>query len=128
MKNKPNKENFSRKWVLLIFLCSGPAYLLWRNSMNHEYETITFAKFLSHVETNEVKSIHIQGQQVEGKYKNDRLFVTTIAPSEHMWESLRAHGVDIEVTQPVSWIYLLFISLLPFIFILMFFYYRQMQK
>lgn len=141
MNDKQKKNRFSRKpsqlpgkgpnaiWFLLIFLCAGIGYLLWYNSVNRDFETLTYSNFITKIESNQVKSIRAQGQHVEGQYKDGRMFVTYVAPADGIWDTLRQNHVDVEILplEKQSWIYMLFFALLPFFLLIIFFYFRQGQ-
>ena len=139
MNNKKKKNRFSRKpsqlpgkgpnavWFLLIFLCAGIGYLLWYNSVNRDFETLTYSSFITKIEKNQVKSIRVQGQHVEGQYKDGKMFVTYVAPADGIWDTLRQNHVDVEVIplEKQSWIYMLFFALLPFFLLILFFYFKH---
>lgn len=116
-------------WLLLMIVGLGLAYLFWYNSVNREVESTSFSKLLNAIEENKVESIIIQGQHVQGKYKDGKLFDTYVVPVQKLWESLHTHGVDIEVypVEKESWggyflLVLVFFGVLFFIF-----YIRQTQ-
>ncbi len=76
-----------------------------------------------------VASTLVQGSRVAGVLKNGKRFETVILPSESLWETLRKHGVNIEVyaQDTLPWYsILLFLLFLMFFFILIYLI-KQMQ-
>ena len=117
-------------WILLFFLGVGLLYLFWYNSTNREIETLTYSKLLTAVEQDKVASISVQDQYVQGKYKDNKVFTAYVVATEHFWDTLRQHHVDVEVypQEKQSWGLYLLLSLLPLIILLLFFYFRQSQS
>ena len=119
----------------LVIVLSG--VLLWQvvvrgaNSGAKERD-ITFSEFLSQVDQGNVSEVTMIGQEVRGKFKNDKASFHTIAPSSYpdMIKELRDKGVNITVkdAQGGGWPTWLF-NLAPFILLgaLWFIMIRQMQ-
>ncbi len=119
----------------LVIVLSG--VLLWQvvvrgaNSGAKERD-ITFSEFLSQVDQGNVSEVTMIGQEVRGKFKNDKASFHTIAPSSYpdMIKELRDKGVNITVkdAQGGGWPTWL-LNLAPFILLgaLWFIMIRQMQ-
>ena len=61
---------------------------------------LTYKEFLDKVRTNEVKSVVINGQQVEGLLKDDKKFQATVAQRDTDFDLLEEHGVDYSIATP----------------------------
>ncbi|HUI84546.1 MAG TPA: ATP-dependent zinc metalloprotease FtsH [Candidatus Binatia bacterium] len=118
----------------LVIVLSG--VLLWQvvkgaNSGPKERD-ITFSEFLSQVDQGNVTEVTMIGQEVRGKYKNDKAGFHTTAPASYpdMIKELRDKGVNITVkdAQGGGWPTWL-LNLAPFILLgaLWFIMIRQMQ-
>ncbi len=118
----------------LVIVLSG--VLLWQvvkgaNSGAKERD-ISFSEFLSNVDQNNVSEVTLIGQEVRGKFKNDKASFHTIAPTNYpdMYKELRDKGVNITVkdAQGGGWPTWL-LNLAPFILLgaLWFIMIRQMQ-
>lgn len=117
-------------WFLFLLIGLGIIYLFWYNSANREIEATTYSKLLTSVEENKVESIIVQGQHVQGKYKDGKAFDTHIVPTEKLWDLLREHRVDVDVypVEKDSWGSYLLLILLFFVIIFFIFYIRQIQS
>src|SRR3990172_7136263 len=123
------KKGPNALWLLMAFLAAGILYLFWYNSVNRDIESITYTKLLVHIESDQIKSMHVQDQYVRGTYKNGKMFTTYIAPTEKFWELVKQRNVDVEIfpQEKQSWGTYFLISFLPFLLILLFFYFKQGQ-
>lgn len=132
---KKTMRNFNNRgpnalWLLLLVVGLGIGYLFWYNSANREIESISYSKLLTAIEDNKLASIAVQGQHVQGKYKDGKVFETNIVETQSLWESLRKHNVDIEVypVEKESWGGYVFLLLLLMMAALFVFYFRQTQS
>jgi len=139
--SKKKRSNFRKKtsklpgqgpnaaWLLLVLLGAGILYLLWYNSVNRELEHISYSQLTAQIENDEVKSIRVQDQYVQGEYKAGRKFATYVVPTKHFWELTRKHGLNVDIypAEKHSWGAYLFLSLLPILLIAFFFYFKQSQ-
>jgi len=118
----------------LVIVLSG--VLLWQvvkgaNSGTKDRD-LTFSEFLSQVDQGNVNDVTIIGQEVHGKFKNDKTSFHTIAPISYpeMIKELRDKGVNITVkdAQGGGWPTWL-LNLAPFVLLgaLWFIMIRQMQ-
>jgi cell division protease FtsH len=116
--------------ILIIFMVSGILYLFWYNNTNRETDTLSYTRILENIENSNVKAMTVQDLLVQGVYKNGKRFTGYIAPTQLFWELARKHSVETEVWPPdrQSWsFYLIFLALLPFLILLLFFYFKQSQ-
>lgn len=114
--------------VAIVGICIG--FLLWFNSADRTIEPVSYSTLMSQIADGKVKSLKVQDQAVYGTYKESKKpFNATIAPTDTFWNFLLAHNVDVEIipSDKQSWGAYLLISFLPFILILLFFYFRQSQ-
>ena len=117
-------------WFLLVVLGLGVAYLFWYNSINKNMQTVNFSSLLHAIDNNQVESVVIQGQHVQGKLKNGKFFESYVVPITKLWDSLREHNVEIDVfpVEKESWGgYVFFLAFLMLIGMLVF-YLRQNQN
>lgn len=116
-------------WMLFLLLAAGMLYLFWYNSVNREIEPITYSKLLTKIEANQVKSIKVQDQYAQGTYTDGKQFTSYIVPTEKFWDTLKIKNVDVEVfpQERHSWGAYIFLSILPFLLILLFLYFKQNQ-
>ncbi len=129
------KPNFNKKgpnavWLLFLCLMAGMLYLFWYNSVNRQIENIKYSNLVKLIDTNQIESVVIQDQLVQGKLKNGKKFETYVIPSEKLWNSFREHNITMDVypKEKQSWGAFLFVSLLPLLLIMLwFFYIRQSQ-
>lgn len=127
--NFPNK-NPQALWLLIALIGLGIAYLFWYNSINREVEALSFSKFLHAVEENRIDSIVVQGQLVQGKFKDGKTFYSNVIPISKLWETLHDHNVDIEVfpMEKESWGGYVTLLLLLMMIGMFVYYLRQMQS
>jgi len=120
---------------LLVILAGLVGYLMWANGAHSTVERISYSTFMDDVEHKRVAAVKvIDGTVVQGQYKKEyrlgRQFEATVVPAEYLWNTLRKHGVYVEVLyqDKQQWSGFLFLLLfLPFIFFLGVWYFRNMQ-
>lgn len=84
--------------VLLGFLLA--LHTLTDRSRN--IRTMNYSTFLNQVEENNVKRVHVSGQEVYGLMKDGTKFETTIANKGGDWDLLRKHKVEFSVDNPAQ--------------------------
>ena len=128
-KKKPslNKKGPNALWLLMIFLALGMGYLFWYNSVNRQIEHIKYSKLLNLIENNQIETVEIQGQHIQGKLKTGGQFETHIIPSEKLWTQLKDHQVimDVYPADKNSWGAYLFALLFPLLFLFLFIMYMR---
>ena len=116
--------------VALMVLCI--AVLGWLTDYTRQTEVIPYSAFLSKVEQDQVKRVHINGQEVRGKFTNGTSFETTIAESDKNWELLKAHNVEFSVVNSNSqfnmWYLITLLSVLGGLILIGWFIYRQAKS
>lgn len=65
-----------------------------------QVKRISYSTFLDKVESGEVKSVHVAGQEVVGVFKNGNRFEADIIDSPQNIELLRKHNVEISASAP----------------------------
>ncbi|MCF7899431.1 ATP-dependent metallopeptidase FtsH/Yme1/Tma family protein, partial [Candidatus Babeliales bacterium] len=137
-KNKKNKKPiFNKKgpnalWLLLLFFGVIMGYLFWYNqNMNKQIESINYSNFLNLMESNQVEAVDIQGQHLQGKLTNGKLFETYVIPNEKLWTQLKDHNVTMSVfpLERPSWGAYALAPLLPLILLsLLFFFFMYLRQ
>ena len=130
-KNTPNKGMLPGRgpnlaWGMLALLFFGLMYLFLYNSRD---QNKNFSQFLDLVESGKVKAVYVEDQHVGVELKDGARFETVVIPGDSLWKSLRSNQVEMSVASPErqSWLFSLFLSLLPLLLIFLFFYFRQGQ-
>ncbi|HLE76616.1 MAG TPA: ATP-dependent zinc metalloprotease FtsH [Candidatus Babeliales bacterium] len=102
--NKPKKSFFNggpRNLLVGTLVLLGFIFVLHTlTDKNRAIQPITYSKFLNLVEQDEVKRVHVSGQEVHGILKNNTKFETTIANKSGDWELLRKHNVEFSIDNP----------------------------
>jgi cell division protease FtsH len=119
-------------WLVIVI----SAFLLWQvvrtGSSGSKVADVPFSQFLAEVDQGQVQDVTINAQEVQGKYKDQKLFHTT-APVNYpdMIKALRDKGVNINIRDVTngSWPLQLLGTWAPLILLaaLWFFMIRQMQ-
>lgn len=109
-------------FVLFLILLVVASYVLHRlTDYSRHIQTISYSLFLTKVQENEVKSVHVAGQEVQGVLKNGVRFETVVGNNPKDWELLKEHGVEFVVENLANritiWhiivpLFLLFLSLI----------------
>jgi len=107
-----------RNIIIIAVAIFGLLFLLsWLNEHTRDVQQINYSAFLAKVEANEVDSVRVSGQNVDGKLKNGKPFQTVVPYDARNWDLLKKHNVDMNVvslsTGLGSW------ALFPWIFILL---------
>lgn len=129
-KNGFNGRGPNAMWILVLLVVSSILYLFWVNSANRDIELLSYSKLLTAVEADKVASINVQDHHAHGKFKNPpKTFFSYVIPTEKLWETLRQHNVDIQITPPETqpWGTYFFLACLLFIVISIFMYFKQSQ-
>ena len=118
-------------WLVIVLA----GVLLWQvvkgaNSGAKERE-INYSEFMSQVDENNVSEVTVVGNDVRGKFKNDKAAFHAVVPPNYseMYKPMRDHGVNITVKDANGGSYTWLINLLPFVLLgaLWFIMIRQMQ-
>jgi len=103
--NKKNKKSFlggtPRTFLVGLLVLIGSLFALHiLTDRSRNIKTLTYSAFLTQVEQDQVKRVHVVGQEVYGFLKDGTRFETTIANKGKDWEILRAHNVEFSVDSP----------------------------
>jgi len=103
--NKKNKKSFlggtPRTFLVGLLVLIGSLFALHLlTDRSRNIKTLTYSNFLNQVEQDQVKRVHVVGQEVYGFLKDGSRFETTIANKGKDWETLRAHNVEFSVDSP----------------------------
>ena len=118
-------------WLVIVLA----GVLLWQvvkgaNSGAKEREII-YSEFMSQVDKDNISEVTVVGNDIHGKYKNDKSPFHVTIPTNYteMYKPLRDHGVNITVKDANGGSYTWLINLLPFVLLgaLWFIMIRQMQ-
>ena len=127
--------NSTVKTVVFWLVLALAGVLLWQvvkgaNSGAKERE-INYSEFMSQVDQNNVSEVTVVGNDVRGKFKNDKSAFHVVVPPNYseMYKPMRDHGVNITVKDANGGSYTWLINLLPFVLLgaLWFIMIRQMQ-
>ncbi|MGZ6250689.1 MAG: ATP-dependent zinc metalloprotease FtsH [Candidatus Chromulinivorax sp.] len=100
-----------------IVIMVGLLYLLTQlTDYARTMTDLSYKEFLDKVRTDQVKSIVINGPQVDGVFKDNQRFQATVAQRDSDFDLFEQHGVDYALTAPAVtsnlWYVLLLIGLL----------------
>ena len=105
MSKKPfKKPSFSggpKALFIAIVVLVGLLFVLTQlTDYASNMSNLTYKEFLDKVRSNEVKSVVISGQEIDGVFKDDKKFQATVVQRESDIELLDQHGVDYSVASP----------------------------
>jgi cell division protease FtsH len=121
MSKKPfKKPSFSggpKALLVGIIIMIGLLYALTQlTDYARNLSDLTYKEFLTKVRADEVKSVVIDGQQVDGLLKDDSKFQATVAQRDKNFDLLDEHNVDYAIATPGVasnfWYILLLITIL----------------
>lgn len=121
MSKKPfKKPSFSggpKALLIGIVILIGLMYALTQlTDYARNMSDLTYKSFLDKVRSNEVKSVVINGQQVEGLLKDDQRFQATVAQRDSDFDLFEKHDIDFSITTPTAasnfWYIFLLIAIL----------------
>lgn len=122
MKNKFNKSPLfqggpKNLLILLMIMVGGLLLLHHFTDYARQIKTISYDAFLKSVETNEVKEVHVAGQEVYGLFRDGSRFETVVGANPKNWDMLKEHNVQVWVASSSSQVSLWYIF--PLLFLLM---------
>ena len=99
---KSNKNIFfgagPRQFAAAIIVVANCLVMRFKlTEYSRHIKTISYSTFLDKVDQDQVKSIRISGQDVDGVMKDGTRFETVVAQSRDEWLSLRKHNIEIAV-------------------------------
>jgi cell division protease FtsH len=115
-------------WLVLALVFFG-IFSVFNKQYRREPEII-FSEFVAAVERGDIREVVIQGNHIQGKYKNAEQFRTFAPDDPELVKSLRGKGVKIAAKpQDESWFLVLLLNWLPMLLLIgvWIFFMRQMQ-
>src|SRR5205823_3179572 len=99
------------KGLLIAAILFALCMFILRNlvEITAEIKTFTYTEFQKSVEQDLVKSVSVQGQDVQGVLKDGTQFETIIPYNPFDWELLKTHGVNVTIANTGSQFSLLYI-------------------
>ncbi|MDW3203913.1 MAG: ATP-dependent zinc metalloprotease FtsH [Alphaproteobacteria bacterium] len=118
-------------WIVIILLLLFLINAFDGNRSQVQSEATAYSEFLSQVESGQVKSVKIDGQQITGSYTSGAPFVTYAPEDPNLVRTLTERGVRVEAIPPDNSISLaaILLNALPILILIAFwfFIFRQMQ-
>jgi cell division protease FtsH len=113
----PFSPNTLKNLALAALFVAGVLYLYHTIENSRNIETVSYSKYLSLVEQDKVKKVHVIGADVQGVLEDGTRFETVVGNNPKNWELLAQHNVEVTVDNPANqvnyWYFLpLFILLL----------------
>ncbi|HOR41779.1 MAG TPA: ATP-dependent zinc metalloprotease FtsH [Atribacterota bacterium] len=128
---KINDRNFKNAGLYLLILIVAISVLSSLFEPGSSLKEYSYSQFLAEVEKNNVKSITISGNTINGLLNDDQKFSTYLPDDPELMSILRSKNIIIEAKPPVelSWWMRVLSSLLPMVLIIgiWIFMMRQMQ-
>jgi cell division protease FtsH len=125
---KPSAKHIAL-WLVLALVLFG-IFSVFSKQYRREPEII-FSEFMGGVERGEIREVVIQGNHIQGKYKNGEPFRTFAPDDPELVKSLRYRDVKIaaKAEDESPWYWVLLISWLPMLLLIgvWIFFMRQMQ-
>jgi cell division protease FtsH len=116
-------------WTVLALVLFG-IFSVFSKQYRREPDII-FSEFMGGVERGEIREVVIQGNHIQGKYKNGEQFRTFAPDDPELVKSLRARDVKIAVKPKYEspWYWMLLLNWLPMLLLIgvWIFFMRQMQ-
>lgn len=131
MKTKKNKPSFFQGGprnvlITVLLIVASIAFLTKLTQFAREVNELSYSQFLQKIEANEIKKVHINGQEVVGTLKNDALFETVVPQTDQYLQSLKDHNIEVSVAngagQMVHWYVLIFLIFLVLLVVIWYFF------
>jgi cell division protease FtsH len=127
--------NFSRNaalWLVIVLLLFALFNLFQGTATTGRQEPVAFSDFVDQVDGGQISQVKIQGQEIEGQFRDGRQFRTFAPEDPTLVDRLRKNGVRIEAAPPeeVSPLLSILISWFPMLLLIgvWIFFMRQMQS
>ncbi|MCG8693636.1 MAG: ATP-dependent zinc metalloprotease FtsH [Minwuiales bacterium] len=127
--------NFSRNaalWLVIVLLLFALFNLFQGSATRGPQQELAYSDFIDQVEAGQVLEVTIQGQQIDGQFRDGRQFKTFAPEDPTLVQVLTANGVRIEAAPPeeVSPLLSILISWFPMLLLIgvWIFFMRQMQS
>ncbi len=142
-RKRPIKGKGPNAIWLLLLLGFVFGFLFWFNTISRERSLIKYSTFLEQVEKDNVKSVSVLDQQVQGEFKkpvsvtfDDQVkqmsnFETVVISTDELWDTLQKHKVSMQIfpQQKPNWglYFLLFLLFIPLLGLVLLYFMRQGQ-
>lgn len=93
-------KNFFALFLVFLIVASYALHLITDSSRHTQ--TISYSLFLTKVQEDEVKSVIVAGQELQGVLKNGTRFETVVGNNPQDWTLLKEHGVEFTVENPAN--------------------------
>jgi cell division protease FtsH len=127
--------NFSRNaalWLVIVLLLFALFNLFQGSATRGVPDELAFSEFVDRVESGDIREVIIQGQEIEGQFRDGQRFKTFAPEDPTLVERLRQSNVRIEAAPPeeVSPLLSILISWFPMLLLIgvWIFFMRQMQS
>src|SRR5215510_9435019 len=97
LKNNPFARGPKHLVFVVLFFVVSIALLTKLTDYTRHVKNISYSTYLDAIERNEVKSVHINGQDVYGILKDGTRFEAVIADNPKNLDLLREHNVEFSV-------------------------------
>jgi cell division protease FtsH len=117
MKKQPSFGGPQKILLGIIIVFALVAVLTQLTDYTKNVSTISYKEFLEKVKMDQVKAVHVSGQQLEGVLNNNQAFQTVVAERDKNFDLFEKHGVDFSVSPTSSssnnfWQLIIFLSVL----------------
>ena len=132
-KNRKSPFGKNSKNFVMALVVIGGCLLFLSALMNYtrQITTISYSAFLKRVESSDVKSVTVNGNTVQGVFRNGTKFETVIPYTSKNWDLLDKHNVETVIVDPSNqfsiWYLLPLLSLFLTVFALWYFF-RQARS
>ena len=115
--------NFSRNaalWLVIVLFVFASFNLFEDSATPGPQQPLVFSDFIDQVEKGQVLEVTIEGQEIEGQFRDGREFKTHAPGDPSLVERLRANGVHVEAAPPeeVSPLFSFLISWFPMLLLI----------
>lgn len=83
--------------IIAVIFALSVALLTRLTEYTRTTQSLSYSQFLSYVESDKVKSVHLVGQEAYGLLKEGARFEVCIPQDQHLWPLLKEHQVEFSV-------------------------------
>lgn len=136
MKRKNQKNSFFQDGpkgflIAVVFFVISMVALRHLVEFTAELKTFTYTDFQKHIEQNLIKSITVQGQDVQGILQDGTHFETVIPYNPFDWELLKQHGVNVTIASTAgqfSFLHIIILVSVLLVVLLIVYFFRQARN
>lgn len=96
-KFKQPKGGSRQVFFIALLFAVSIAVLTRLTDYTRSTQVINYSQFIKQVEADQVKSVHVSGQEVYGSLKDGSRFEVTVPDDQQLWDILRKSNVDFSV-------------------------------